>query len=358
MPISVRQFHLVNVTVAVAVILAACGSDSAQSESAVTTVTTTDVTASTTDVVVTQAPSSDPSPTVDSTAAGLVYQASGGGGDAIFVAIADGSDPQPVGDDVPGSHKHPDWSPDGMSVVFVAEASPSTLWQVGLDGSPSQEVYSCDCFDLDNPAWSPDGKRVAFTRYEPPAGDGPPAASSIVVLDLAAGTTTDVTTSEAGQLVDVPRWSPDGDFLVFGIDRFDDSGNETGSTIAVVPSVGGAVTPLVDFESFAYYPDWNHATDTIVFSTETLQYAATGEPSTTWDLFEILPDGTGRRTITTVPDDVRLWQPSWTPDGQAVVATQDADGERTAVLIDPESGAVTPLTSGLATHTRLRPGGN
>ncbi len=65
----------------------------------------------------------------------------------------------------------------------------------------------------------------------------------------------------------------------------DDEAFETGSAIAVVPVTGGEPVYLTDFDSFAYYPDWNRLNDQIVFSTETRSAARDyDETSGTWHL--------------------------------------------------------------------------
>ena len=117
----------------------------------------------------------------------------------------------------------------------------SEVWVVDPTGESAVALISCDCWDLNNPAWSPNGKQVAYVEFDPPGSAGPPAASRIVVLDLATEQRTVVVESEPGQLVDIPRWSPDGASLVVSIDRFDDTGNETGSSFGIVPSAGGGV---------------------------------------------------------------------------------------------------------------------
>lgn len=285
----------------------------------------------------------------------IAVQAPAPQGDGAFLLANDGTVGRRL--DLGGhSGKHPDWSPDGATVVFVDDTDGS-LWTVGLDGSAPRQLLTCDegCYYLDFPDFSPDGSRLAYTRYEPPAGDGPPSASSIRILDLATGTSIEVTQSEQPELVDVARWSPDGTQLVIGIDRFDDALYEIGSTIAVVDVVGGPVRRLVDESTFAYSPDWSE--QGIVFSVETRQYRKTPEPDDVLDLFLVQPDGSGLRTITDQKAGEQLIQPAWSADGTQILAVLQTDtaSTRRIVAVDPSTGAVTQISTDLATHPRQRP---
>jgi Tol biopolymer transport system component len=280
----------------------------------------------------------------------IVYQTDVGSGNAIWLMRPDATDAHPLVPEVTGEQKHPDWSPDGQRVVFIVS---DDIWTAGADGTGAALLW--DCGACDYPAWSPDGTRIAFTEYTSGSLPGP-ASSSIKVLDLATNEVTTVVEEQRPLLVDVARWSPDGTQLVMGVDQMDDAASETGAAVAVAPATGGPLGYLTDFESFAYYPDWSWVTDTIVFSTEALGYQATPGPGDdTWNLHTVQPDGTGLRQLTDVASGTRIWQPSWTPDGQAVIA--DLEANRVGVLVDASTGAVTVFAS-LAdpvTHPRLRP---
>jgi Tol biopolymer transport system component len=286
----------------------------------------------------------------------LLVQSDLGAGNGIFLLDGDGETVRQLSGDG-GTLKHPDWSPDGRTVVFVDDDDGS-LWTVNVDGSDSRQLLECDdgCLEFDYPAFSPDGNQIAYTRFEPPTGDGPPAASSIRVLDLTTMVSSDVVASELPELVDVARWGPDGQQLVIGIDVFGAEGNEVGSTIAVVAFSGREPRRLLDVDTFAYYPDWSWANGRIVYGTETLQYrAADATGGETWNLWTISPEGGTPAQVTDVAAGTRLWQPSWAPSGAGMYATLDETGHRVAVYVDAGSGAVTRISKALATHPRLQP---
>lgn len=282
----------------------------------------------------------------------LAYQWAGApnGTDGVWMARADGTDPHSVQPTEPALGFHPDWSPDGHRIAFADQDQ--GIWAMAPDGSDAELVQAC--LSCDFPAWSPDGSRIAYTQYTLGPNDGPPESSTVVVLDLATGSRNDVVSAKQPQLVDVPRWAPDGKRLVYGIDLFDADFNEAGSAIAVVALNGGKPKILTDFSTYAYYPDWNRFTDQIVFSTETMAYTSSPPPgSETWNLYTIAPDGTRLRSLTNVPTGWRLWQPTWTPDGTRITATLDQPGSRAAVYVDGDGTVSATLTP--ATHTRMQP---
>lgn len=280
----------------------------------------------------------------------ILFQTDLGAGNVIYLMRPDGSEARALVPEVAGDQTHPDWSPAGDRVAFVADGD---LWTA--DASGEGAVLLLDCAEwCDYPAWSPDGASLAFTEYEP--GPNAPGASNIRIIDVSSKAVTDVVREQRPHLVDVPRWAPDGRNLVVGVDQMDDDGNETGAAIGIVPVAGGEITYLQGFDTFAYYPDWSWATDTIVFSTEALSYKATRGPGEdTWNLWTIQPDGTALRQVTDVPTGTRLWQPSWTPDGTRIIANREAD--RVGVLVDPTTGLVEELAyrSSAVTHPRLQP---
>jgi Tol biopolymer transport system component len=271
-------------------------------------------------------------------------------GGGLFLMRPDGSGDHQVPTTVIGVLKEPDWSPDGTQIVFSDDTT-ETIWITGLDGS-NPRALPCNVGGCSKPAWSPDGKRIAYSRAE--AGTNGPAAVSVEVLDLASGKVSMVTRLERPLLADVPRWSPDGTQLVIGVDQMDAAGNETGSAIAIVPATGGDPRYLTAFDQFGYQPSWSPTGDEIVFSTQTKEFRRpqqTGDD--TWDLYAVKPDGTGLRQVTRSAAGVRLWFPSWTPDGARILAADQRS--RTLLFIDPATGALEAAGGTDAATARLRP---
>jgi Tol biopolymer transport system component len=282
----------------------------------------------------------------------ILYQRLTGAGGGIFLMHPDGTDRHEIAAEVAGLHKHPDWSPDGTQVVFVVDDD-NTIWVVGADGSDPHRLDICHG-GCDNPAWSPDGSRIAFSEFENVHGVVGPGAVSIDVVDLSTMKVTRVVRAERPLLDDVPRWSPDGTKIVFGIDRMDDEAFETGAAVGVVDATGGKPRMLTSFEAFAYAPDWGPTSDTIVYSRDILEAQKAMTPDQgTWDLF-IVPSSGGEATqLTHLAPGKRLRHASWARDGSVILAAYEDPA--IGVFVNPRTGAVTEFGGELVAHPRLRP---
>jgi Tol biopolymer transport system component len=298
------------------------------------------------------APSGTSRPTIGTDEPWIVFEATvSAARDGTFLMREDGSGIHRIATGVPGSHKHPDWSPDGLRIALISENDDS-IWIAEVDGSAVEQVVTCHG-GCDFPAWSPDGRTLAFTEYENDPTVTAPTASSIKLIDLGTRAITSVVREERPLLVDVARWSPDGSQLVVGVDQLGPAADETGAAIAVVPAAGGDLRYLTGLDTFAYHPDWSWVTDTIVYGTDVRKFRAPQQPGDdTGNLFTIRPDGTGSVQVTSVPAGQRLGHASWTPDGTRIIAIDQ--GTRAGVFVDPASGAVTTIGGLPMTHPRLR----
>lgn len=252
--------------------------------------------------------------------------------------------------------KHASWSPDGSTIVFIDNVYGS-IWTIKPDGTGAAEVLRCGdwCSIMDYPSWSPDGSRLVFATF---SGDPnrPPDSSSVMVLDLATEERSTVTSATFPRIIDTPQFSPDGQSIVFAMNELDDAYSQTGAALAIVPVAGGEPTWLTDFDLFAYYPSWNAATNQILFGQEPLAWSALPDKDTRpQNLWLINPDGTGLTQITDVAAGEQVIQPSWTPDGSAIIATfVNADGTRLA-WVDQATGAIEPITNTEQIYGRVQP---
>jgi Tol biopolymer transport system component len=118
----------------------------------------------------------------------------------------------------------PDWSPDGMQLVYISPCRTkdetekgyqgSSLYIINADGTGKYSLPTTIGGDFD-PAWSPDGKRVAFTSLR----DG---YNEIYMVNLDSNQTTRLT-----QALSMPgaisarmgAWSPFGTQIVYVLKR-------------------------------------------------------------------------------------------------------------------------------------------
>ncbi len=97
----------------------------------------------------------------------------------------------------------PSWSADGRQIVFVRG---SMIYLANSDGTQEQPVTRGA-----SPALSPDGKWIAFdsATYD----DHQVTTSDVAITNLTGTETRVITKTHSG--VDLPRWSPDGRYLVY-----------------------------------------------------------------------------------------------------------------------------------------------
>jgi Tol biopolymer transport system component len=292
-------------------------------------------------------PSLIPETTMNAAAAvaWIAYQA-----DDLRMVSPDGRESRPA---LPGgltNARHPDWSPDGQRIAFVADEDDSRdIWIAGWDGSDARRVYDCEapCFDADGPAWSPDGRSLVFRRYA--QVDGACPGSTLDVLDLATGAVKTVASTQMPEYIGAARWSNAGGSIVMNVDTYPppvtcDSSVRSRSDVAVLDLADPTQTlrRITDLETFPSLPDWHPTEDLILFS------AGPNDPSDLEappnDLFTVRPDGTGLTRLTQFgPDDPVVWIPAWSPDGRSILVT-----------VSPRDGSGNTLGSLNADGTDLR----
>jgi Tol biopolymer transport system component len=130
----------------------------------------------------------------------------------IYIINADGTGIKKLTDRPEGACQ-PDWSPDGMVLLFISpcernqeEYPGSGIFLINADGSGETQLTLEPGGDFD-PAWSPDGKSIAFTSLR---NSGRPR---IYVLDIDTGEVTRL--SEQYSYDRQPAWSRDSQTMAF-----------------------------------------------------------------------------------------------------------------------------------------------
>ncbi|MBK8139446.1 MAG: PD40 domain-containing protein [Chloroflexi bacterium] len=99
----------------------------------------------------------------------------------------------------------PDWSPDGLQIVFNGVRPGSwELYVMNTDGSNPHPLTVSSDLGPSSPRWSPDGSQIVFVR------DG-----AIYVMDADGSSPHAITTTDSAVSALSPDWSPDGTRIVF-----------------------------------------------------------------------------------------------------------------------------------------------
>ncbi len=137
--------------------------------------------------------------------------------DRIFVLDLEGRRVSPL---VQGTSNNNSgiWSADGERLLFVSDRDGNKeLYTVRWDGSEEVRLTTTPSLNEDQPAWHPNGKEVLYVADTAP-GRGGVAGSAIFSLTISTGEVKQVTRFEGRNIN--PRWSPNGDTLVYATNRF------------------------------------------------------------------------------------------------------------------------------------------
>ncbi len=159
----------------------------------------------------------------------------------IWTVPAEGGAPRKLTSGPRGA-VYPRYSPDGKWIYFFNWVGPRHMWRVPRAGGPA-ESFSPEKFPEDaygDP--SPDGKRIAVAR------------SDKEIVRIYVGEIAKWGSGEARALTEtgstLPRWSPDGKWILYSRDR----GKENG--VFVVSAAGGEPRRLTDSGGWAvWFPD-------------------------------------------------------------------------------------------------------
>lgn len=230
-----------------------------------------------------------------------------------------------------GGEAHPDWSPDGSKIAFVASQDGNCdIYVIDADGfGPFNLTSSRE--DETHPAWSPDGSELVFVS------DG-----QLHVMNVESGQRRQLTNTRI--IHAFPDWSPDGERIVFSGGE-DPPGPGVIHDLYVVPAEGGDEFQLTESTSQLTAPKWSPDGSQIVY------FDHSTIPLTVW---VVDSDGLEATEMT------EGGHSSWSPDGLTIVFDREAaPGDVDLFLLDLNSGEDQSLvdSSDYATQPAWSPDG-
>lgn len=275
----------------------------------------------------------------------------------------------------------PQWSPDGMFLVFESgrkldgsdAAGPNNtrnIWRVNADATGLRLVTNVTAANADafEPQWSPDSSKIAFSSRR--KLDGTDAASPNLIFNIwrvnadGTGLMPLTTMTAPGTSSGTPRWSPDGTKILFYSSRAidgTDARNLNGTDNIWQVNADGTGVRLVTNNTALYANnyggDWSPDGTKIVFeSSRKLDGSDMANANNILNIWRVNLDGTGLTPLTRgTAVGTGSMDPRWSPDGTKVVfsSTRKLDGTDAPNLnmaeniwrVNADGTGLMPLTS-------------
>jgi WD40 repeat protein len=258
----------------------------------------------------------------------------------VWIADVDGGNPQLLVRD----GRSPVISPDGEWVAYVGgcdsdgeDVCKGTFVVSTSGGEPRKVASDVHLRPAPSCTWSPDSKRIVVTRGSTAADE------TLVSIDLASGKESKVATGGSWGWT----FSPDGKQIAYA--QAVEASDGVRVDLFVVDSAGGEPNQITDTGDSAA-PVWGPTS--IAFSRLV--------PAGDWgrsEIWEIQPDGSGRKTITgRLPDQLRrdgfdgLAPVAWSDDGRALLSGWTSGSGAIPAAVDPETGEIREIVENEFAH--------
>jgi Tol biopolymer transport system component len=204
-----------------------------------------------------------------------------------------------------------DLSEDGASLLYTTNAENTLttsfthfeVFSARSDGSRERRLTETDANEI-APRWSPDGERVVFMASETPDDIN---SYEIYVMDADGDNLQQITDNNDADRF--PSWSPDGELILFHSTRDGDS------ELYTMTDVGSDLEQLTD-------NDWNDARG--MFSPDGERIVFNGNRFGYDDLYVMDADGDNIEQLTESEDHYEFGA-IWSPDGEMIAFTANPD---------------------------------
>jgi TolB protein len=224
----------------------------------------------------------------------------------IYVMQADGTQPRRV---TPRQMEArlPNWSPDGSRIVFQSnQAGNWEIYTVRADGSGLRRLTEHPGGDS-SPSFSPDGRLILFTSDRE-------GRNELYLMPADGGVAKQITRNKGVGFRTV--WAPDGTHILYRASTPPtEDMSELGEFHRVRPDGTDAGT-VTGGKRREYNQAYSRDGARIAFDAH--EDGVTWETGTSWDVWVMNADGSGRRNLT-AGNGLNDWAPSWSPDGKTII---------------------------------------
>lgn len=189
------------------------------------------------------------------------------------------------------------------------------IWVVEDDGSNARPVTDGTCADTD-PDLSPDGTEIVFVRHVSSSSDAGLFLGEIFVVSVARQELRRVTHMKAVKIR--PRWSPDGNVIVF-----ESSMGDTNYNIYTVPAKGGLAHKLTFGSPSKEFPAYSPDGSRIAYVTPVI--VSKGRAGLGHAIWTMSSGDDHRQVSDGVAGSDR--EPAWSPDGRCIAFSRGLKDE-------------------------------
>ncbi|MEK6754304.1 MAG: S9 family peptidase [Chloroflexota bacterium] len=220
----------------------------------------------------------------------------------------------------------PEWSPDGKWLAFGIKGH---VHIVPYDGGLPKKITDF-ATAASSPRWMPDSRGLIVTVERNDT-------DQLLLTDYEGSWPRALTTDTLGDHWDA-RPSPDGNFILFNLRRFDDLNRL--DIVLLETATGKQITLYGKPSVRAMSPKWSPDGKWISFIAQETQRE---------ELYLIKPNGEGLHQLTKAGQDI--FQYEWSPSGKQILAVVNNNGSFELMLLETESGSLVGLRSEAGIHS-------
>ena len=269
----------------------------------------------------------------------IVFQTERDGNMEIYIMNSDGSEPSRLTNH-PAADTYPSWSPRGDKIAFVSdrdhagdgeESGGGEIYLINPDGTGLQRLTDNEVQDS-APRWTPDGEHLVFTSTRESG-----RASFMMNAD---GTNVRRVVPEDWTAIS-PGVSPDGMSIAVELDGgtewdFQENEAERRAQIWTVRLDGSSRKQLTRMDAYNGFPAWSPDGKWITFDSN----PSPGTPQA--DIWKVAVDGSVTINLTRATGYNEF--ASWSPDGSKIAFVSSRDGDEEIYVMNADGSGQTRLT--------------